>query len=389
MTTPATASTMITAAQQNLMNRQTVLQQAVAVYQPINSQTFNPAQTNPINIQPRYAGLMREMVVEFEATITNNDTANALTLTDFGVANLFSNVQFVDLNGFTRINTTGWHLDMIDSIKSQKPSFGCFASTTNRMVNFGENFPVILSPATIAPSTTATIAGFLRVPISYHEGDLRGAILMAQTNATARLVLSVNQAPFAAAGADTTNAIYSGTTTAVISSVTINVYQNYLDQLPVDSKGAYILPVQDLAQNYELITASVPNIAQGVENYYLYPNQRDFLSTIGIFDNNTTGNAGRTNGSDTNYYALKTASMYSIWQKDPATLAAETRRILKADFPLGCYYFNSRHSPIQTSQFGNISLALNPKTSSNSALWTLALEDFYYPNVAIMAGSVG
>ena len=60
-----------------------------------------------ITIQLRNVGLVKRLIVEFSATITAGATS-AQTLTPLGLANLISNVTFIDLGNNTRINSTGW-----------------------------------------------------------------------------------------------------------------------------------------------------------------------------------------------------------------------------------------------------------------------------------------
>ena len=63
------------ASQANMAARQLILARAIEMKQQVYSSTFNPAQQPTINIQPRYAGLIRKFIVFFSATIANNDGA--------------------------------------------------------------------------------------------------------------------------------------------------------------------------------------------------------------------------------------------------------------------------------------------------------------------------
>ena len=67
-----------------------------------------------ITIQLRNVGLVKRLVLEFSATITAGATS-VQTLTPLGLANLISNITFIDLGNNTRINSTGWHLNAISS----------------------------------------------------------------------------------------------------------------------------------------------------------------------------------------------------------------------------------------------------------------------------------
>ena len=109
--------------QQNAMVRQLILRGGV-----LGNQYFPPAvdmwqQLNPIlpasvgpgsviTIQLRNVGLVKRLVLELSATITAGATS-AQTLTKLGLANLISNITFIDLGNNTRINSTGWHLNAV------------------------------------------------------------------------------------------------------------------------------------------------------------------------------------------------------------------------------------------------------------------------------------
>ena len=387
------------ASQANMAARQLILARAIEMKQQVYSSTFNPAQQPTINIQPRYAGLIRKFIVFFSATIANNDGALGLTLTDFGLSNFLSpnsGCVLVDLNNNQRINTGGWHLGLINSIKHRKPFAAPYALAqptvagivqANDMANYGPNFPLVVAPQTIGHGVTTTVSGYYEVPVSYDHQDLRGAIYANVVNATMQLSLTLNPTPFTAAGVDSTFAMYKGTAAAAITSVTITVYQDYLYQLPVGKQGT-ILPLSDLATIYELKNTSLNAVPQNQDFGFQYPNFRDVLSTYSIFDHDTTTDTGRQVGQDINNWKLQSANFTNIFQLDPLTFSLPTRAILGTDLPPGTYYSSSRQKPISTVQYGNIELVLNASTSTSNSLWSIGLEDFSYPNTIAMAGSL-
>lgn len=271
------------AAAQNMNARNAVTSNSVFMTQPLQSLTINPAQQNPIVIQPRPVGLITSFLVTISATIVNNDNTNALNLTDFGLSNLLSNITFTDLNNNQRHNTSGWHLSLLNSLKHRRPYASGYGVESDTMGGYGETYPIVASPATIAAGATATVRAVYEIPISYAQDDLRGAIYNNVINASCQLSLQINQTPFTAAGVDSTFAVYKGTNNAVISSVTINCYQNYYDQLPRDSKGNIILPNIDLSTVYELKVTNVNGMSQNNEYGFQYPNFRDVLSTMAIY----------------------------------------------------------------------------------------------------------
>ena len=356
--------------------------------------TQNISQSYPIvNITPRMVGLIRGFVVEIQATITNG-SAVQIDLTDFGPANLLTQIQFQDLQNNTRIQTPGWHLMMINSVRGRRPFGTSLVRGTgfDSPMNFGSNFEnQISAPATIAPGASAVITMWYYVPLAYSEKDLRGAIYANVVNATMQLNLTFNPLPVVANGQDSTLAMYVGdqagsTALAVISAATINVYQDYLDQLPAGQNGV-ILPPLDLATIYELKNTILNSIVANQDFPVQYANFRDFLSTVAIFVNTGAGGI-RQVGQDVNYWALQSANFTNIWKRNPDRVAMITRGALQVDPPPGTYYFGSRERPISTQQYGNMELVLNAATAGTGNYMLLGFEDFAMLNNVVNAGSL-
>lgn len=378
-------SNQLTADQINGIARQMVQQQSVPMLQQIFSQTIVPSAQGVVNIQPRNVGLIRGFYVK----VTVQFTAGAVTAivpTDFGVANILSQIQFTDLNNNIRIQTPGWHLNFINSIKSRRQyasSLLTSAMDGNAGIagEYGSNWSVFVQPASIAGGTSDTATVWYYVPLAYTDGDYRGAIYANVVNATMQLTLTLNPASVVAAG-DTTTAVYKGNT-GTMDSATITVYQDYLDQIPFGKTGP-ILPMTDLGTIYELkqtiFTAIVPTNDFPMQ----YANFRQFLSTFAVFYNGTA----RTPGTDVATWALQSANFTNLWKMEPALIALRTRALLGCDFPYGVYYFGSRSKPISTTQYGNMELVLNASTAAAGSYVLLAYEDLAYVNNITQAGSL-
>lgn len=379
------------AVQANLLARQAVLARSVDMMQPVQSFTFNPAQLNPLVITLRNVGLLKKIVLPFSATIVNND-ANAITLTDFGLSNLFSTITYTDLSNNQRVQTPGWHLSLVNSIKHRKPYASGYALITDDMANYGENYKVINSPASIAAGATVTVRGVYEIPVSYNDDDLRGAVFANTYNATQQVTLQVNPSPFTGIGTDSTFAMYKGAavpTAPVISSITVTNYQSYLDQLPQGPQGA-VLPLLDISTVYELKNTALGPVTANQDFAFQYPNFRDIHSTFLIYNKDTTTDTGRGNNtaSDINYWALQSANFTNIKKYFPLDLIQLTREILSTDAPLGTFYLSSRRKPISSNQYGNIEIVLNAiNATANSKLY-VGLEMMNYPNMVANAGSL-
>lgn len=385
--------------QLNAFARAAIRAQAIKMNQQIFSQAFsvgagNLAVSQPqINVTPRNVGLIRGFWVKVSATITNGSGVQ-IDLSDFGPSNLFSQILFNDLSNNTRIQTTGWHLGFLNSIKARRPFGTSLVRTTgfDDPINYGSNWTQQISaPATIAAAGTGTVIMWYWVPLAYSEEDLRGAIYANVLNATMQLQFSVNPAPVVANNTDSTNAVYVGhaagsVALAVISAMTVTVYQSYLDQLPV-GKGGVILPILDLATIYEMKNTSLTGLSANQDFPIQYSNYRDFLSTFAVYVN-TAATGARGVGADINTWALQSANFTNIWKEEPGLIALRTRNHLQTDMPPGVYYFGSREKPISTNQYGNMQLVLNPITAGAGAYVAMGYEDFALVQTLSNAGSL-
>lgn len=374
------------AAQLNLAARRLVTSTSLNMLQQVATGTLvisgGTLANQIINIPCRNVGLIKRFWVKINLTLAQS-ASETLTRTQFGPANLLSNVVFTDLSNYQRINTPGWHLDMVASAKAKAP-YGA-AYTTDSPVNWGSNFGVIKSPASI--TTASTIQMFYEVPLAYSDSDLRGAMFANIVNATYNLQLTFNPNFVVATGTDATLAGYQSSSSAVgtISAVTWTVYQNYLGQLPVDKNGAPILPTMDLSLIYNLVNTNLSGMTVGADFPLPYSNYRSYLSTCVIYDNGGTLAAG----TDTNRWKLQTANFLNIFDVDPFTQTLQTRLRLGDDPPLGTYYFDSRDAPIATIQSGNMNLIGNfSNVAGSTSVCYIGYEAMLNSNSVTQAGSI-
>lgn len=365
----------------NMAARMAVLSNAVEMTQQISSQSVVPATQNILNIVPRNVGLIKGFIVEVTGTLTNGAGSTA-TQTPFGAANVLSNITFQDLNNQVRINTTGWHVAMLNSAKQGFGYGGAYAP--NLPMGYGNNWTVQSLPATVAASTDAAVRQIYYVPLAYSADDLRGSIYAAVVNATMNLQLTLNLTPFTAAG-DPTPCVYAGNAGnwKAATPVTVTVYQVYLDQIPRGDQGP-ILPPLDLNTIYELKQTTLTGIAAAQDFPYAYANYRDFLSTFAVYDN-----AGVLNvGSDVNYWSLVSANFTQLFKVTPEIAALNARGVFMADPPRGTYYFDTRRRPINTQQFGNMELNLNASAVTAGASLLVATEAFATVNTIVGGASL-
>lgn len=370
----------------NMQARQAVLARGVNMTQSIASQTL---QGNPrgqvLNFPLRNVGLIKRLIVKVTGTIVQA-AAETLTRTTFSGSNIFSNIILTDLANQTRINTTGWHLHILATAKRQA-AYGA-AFTSDSPVGIGSNFGVNTIPSPV--TTVQTFRWFYEIPLSYSDTDLRGAIWANVVNATMNLQLTVNPNFVVASTANPTTAVYisNGTDLGTVT-MAVEVYQNYLDQIPMTAQGP-ILPLQDLSTVYLLNNTVVSGLVTGTDVAIPYANFRDFMSTVFIYDNFGSAQAV---GTEINYWALQSANYTNIWKIDPFMAALQTRNLIGDDFPAQLarttYFFNTRDKPISTVQYGNMQIVANfAQVQASTSQLLVGYEALAIQNQITQAGSL-
>lgn len=377
----ASAQDMVAA---NMAARAAITRSAVKMSQQIFGQAnITPSSTPTINVKPNNVGLITGFWVEISGTITNS-TGSTLILTEWGPANMVSQFTFVDLNNNTRIQIPGWYAHALQSARARRP-WGSATAPDSFPLNYGRNFTNIWqASSTIAASANTTIYALFYLPIAYSDFDLRGAIYANVVNATMSLQIQLNSTGFVVApAADASRAVYTDNAAATFTAVSINVYQDYYDQLPVIN-GSPILPLMDLATIYDLKSTTLTNMAVGTDFGISYSNFRDFLSTTVMYDNGGTLGIG----ADINYWALQSANYTNIFKYTPKYAAIRARQLIGCDWPKGTYYFDHRDKPISTTQYGNMQLVLNASTVNSGAQAVVGYEAFALVNQLVGAASL-
>lgn len=383
--------------QQNMAARLAVLQIAQNMWQPIYTTTLLlPAYGTVINVPIRQVGLTKRFIIEIAISVAQN-AAETLTLSKLGPANIFSNVTLNDLSNYTRVNTTGWHLFMLQSMKQAfftgpsgqgktdfQPSPSVFgtAYTNDSPVQAKAGSNVVNMPSPV--TTVQTGRWFYEVPVAYNDSDLRGAIYTSVVSATMYLQMTLNPNFVIGSAGDPTLAVYQSSTATdlgKITTMTITVHQNYLDQIPLGQNGP-VLPAQDISKMYLLTNGSFTGLTATQDFPITFPNFRAWQSLSVIYDN-----AAITNyGTDISLFQLQTANLANIRQYDPFMQMLFQRIMLKNDFTAGAYYFDFRDKPINTNQFGNMQLTVRPTASTGTLL--VAYEGIGIANQVINAGSI-
>lgn len=375
---------------QNDAIRAAILRDSVLMKQQIASATIANSSATQVNIPTQNVGLITGFLVKVVAQITNPAAGSTqYNLTPNGPANLLQNVIFTDLQNYQRINTSGWHLSVVKSLRQKSP-FGSSTPTDSPM-GYGSNWTVIKAPATIAVNTTGTLTMYFWIPCAFSDDNLTGAIYANVVNATMNIQLTFATPTQAVVSStsDPSLAVYqaSGAVGAVtIPSLTYTVYQFYRDQLPMSSSGP-ILPSIDIGTMYELKTTPFSAFVAGQDNYFGYSNFRHFLSTAVLWDNQSNG-VYPANGSDINYFSLRTANTTDLQKLDPSTWKLTERGVLTTDAPTPIYLFDWILKPIYTSTQGNMNLVVNPSLVNANANALVGWEDLANINNLLNASAL-
>lgn len=345
---------------------------AIDMWQPLSPQLpASPGPGSVITFYIRNVGLVKRLVIYFKATVTAGASSTQYLTGQashegFGLANLISNVTFSDLGNNQRINTTGWHLTAVASAKRRKV-FGS-AVTTDTPLGYGNNNNrVMYAPSTITATNSSEIDFFLEIPFVKNDTDLRGALYADVTQATAQVQITLNPNMFVSSTADPSLAVYQsgGSDLASLSGLSMQVYQNYLDQLPRVG-GVPILPQLDIGTAY-LLNNTVSGLpVANQQNGAAFVNARTYESVTFFYDNNGTLNI---NGTDLTWVYLTSANFTNVLQLDPKMLGLMDRNVLQDDFPAGMYYLDFRHRPIDTNQYGNMQLVIQPSNVGGSGAY--------------------
>lgn len=378
------------AAAANMQARQVVVNSAVKRTQQIYSQVVNTASQTVLNIAPQNVGLILGFIVNVQQTVDVAMGGSALTLTPFGAANLVQQFAFYDLSNNTRIQTPGWHINNINSVRGGMPYLGVDALSTSPTaypVGYGSYYnDLIQGTATIAASASGTLRMTYFVPLSYSDTDLRGAVYANVVNATMNLQIQLNQDLVAARTLSAwANAAYctanSGTAVSGVTenTVTVTIWQVYYDNLPQSQNGV-VLPWLDLQTVYDIKQTALQGVVASQDFPIAFANFRDFLSTCVYYVNksDTAGCFGAT--SDINYLALRAANYTEIFRVTPMIAATWARQTIGQDFPRSGFYIPTRNKPISTVQWGNINLVLNAADVQTGAFVLVAWEAFALTN---------
>lgn len=390
----AGSSQKMTPGQQNATARANIFKNGKPIFQRVTSKTFTNVATgnNVLQVNPLQIGWLRRFLVEVTCTISNTDSSHAASLVGFGADNIIQNVTFNDFTGNPRHNASGRAFSMVEAAKYREIPGAAY--TSDSVSGYGSNIASNVAPQ-IAASGTATLTRVFEIPIMVDLGtNMAGGLWLGTNNQSTTLNITLNPNPIGLPTADPLNLVYrlatGGTTIAAtpITSCTVNVYQDYWNNVPYDLKsGNPILPQQDLSTAYMITeTNSGMTFGAGLASSWNFPTFSKLLGTYLIYDNNSALNAG----TDVSSLALVVSNFSIIKQYDPNIIDRLTRSVFGASFPAGSYGFITRQHPLDIDQYPALQLQITPSsaTSAYAMITTELLRPVQYMSAASGMGGV-
>lgn len=324
---------------------------------------------------PPTLGVQLGFLITVEATFTNS-TGDVLTLTPFGASNLLQNVTYYDPQNTMRTNVSGRMLDMWMAQKQGTPLGDSVTPDDGYGVRYGNSWNFNYAPTTIASGATTTIRKMFYLPLAMSEYDLRGAVWGNLQQAYQRLNFKFsNAATFIASSTECpVGAVYqsaSATKTISFSNFKYRVkLHTYAQNLPVNSQGQYLAPLQDFGTVYGMNETIATGLTANQRMSVAYPNAWSYLATQVIFVNGTQLNAG----TDVTELEIATASGVSFGKFTPYEHTFTTANRIGVSPPLGAYYDSHHKTPIRTSDYGTVSWGLTPNVVNTNAYLQIAYE---------------
>lgn len=355
------------------------------------SQVINPV-TQPIfQFQPRNVGLQVGFLVNVQFNVAVAGGGTPLTLTPWGASNAFSEIIYDDLNNNRRIQTTGRHINQINTARSGIPFAAVDALATlggnAYPVSYGSWYPSLISAApTIAAAANSDVNMLYYLPLAYSDDDLRGGVFSNVVQATQNLQFALNQQTVGARSL--TNWLGSVYCTAneataplnvTVGNFTISVWRIYYDQLPVGNNG-YLLPTLDLQTIYDIKHTTLGAPISGQDYSMPFTNFRDFLATTYTFVNRSDTTGAFATEADVNYLTMQAANYTEMFRVPPRIAATWARSTFGLDMPRGSFYIPTRKKPISTVAFGNVSIVSNFANVQTGAFTDIGYEAFSLQN---------
>ena len=380
------ASNKMSATQQNSLVRDMIFASAKPISQKIATRSVaGPVTTdnNVLTFNPLQVGFLRRFVVVVSGTLTNTHATAGAVPSPFGADNLLTNISFNDFTGNPRHNASGRFFSAVEAAKNRRIPGAALVSDGASVSGYGSNVASNVIPASLAAGASGTVRRVFEIPIMQTMGKtMTGGMWLGVNNQSTLLQLTLSPTAFVAAG-DPLRAIMTGAS-GTLTNVTIEVYQDYWNDVPYDKTRMPILPLQDIANAYMISeNNSGISFATGQMGSWNYPTFSSVLSTVATFWNGSSF----APGTDIDEISLRVSNYSIIKQASPYRLSRDVRNLIGADLPLGMSGIFTRMHPLNVNQYPSLQLTLTPNTVADGAYALIGTE--FVRQVQLLASASG
>jgi hypothetical protein len=131
---------------------------------------------------------------------------------------------------------------------------------------------------------------------------------------------------------------------------------------------------------YQLTYTNFTNFTTGQDYYIPYANYRKYLSQNLIYNNSGADGGCTDDGADITYLQLVAANFTPIWKVAPLEQKRTMREDQMTDLYNGLYVFKTYEKPIDTQNYGNMQLDINPAVAGASSYAYVMSEFIAYQN---------
>ena len=368
----------LTPQEQNTLMRELLKQNSPKILKKLP--TVNGTLGGTTRIKLQNTGLITRLLANINIPYTT--TVAPTNLGNKGAFAAVPKIQLLDFDGSSRINTSAYHLSVINAMRGRCVFGGDAFVQSNAgllvsSVGMTDNYRNPLAPLTVAANT---LQFTLEIPLAANsqKGDLRG--MLAAQYVSGEIQLAIDLASTLVGTADDDYVFNGGTMT--YGTPTITVFQEYY--LPQVVRGVTTIPQMDVSTVYELgvYSRTTDNIAAGQEKFLNFPTVREVNGVVVDYLNNKLLGGG-TNAADLQAFTIYANGNNVIYQTDQNTQNYIERSALNTDLPQGTFMFDFSAAPVSTALWGNVQLAVTPGTAPTTPAVEVTFESLYAKGSAL------
>lgn len=340
-----------------LAHRLAAFAQAPTVWRPVGQGSV--ACSNGWFVQPRLQmqpicqGFELGFFVNLTFTVKNNG-ANAVTLTNAGLANMVSRIKYTDPSGVTRVDVSGLGLEQLTTVRQ-----GRAIGASNQIVSDYPATPAKLqansAPASLAPWTTETYKYTLYLPLCKDLSTFGGCVPAFGAGSSQTLEIewaNVNLATNNVNPAKIDGVFVGGLNTAPNLSLESCTYDTVMlvkdFGLQQDTtNGTIAAPWELIDEGYFISERYETGLTSGGEKLIPLTFNRNYYNILTMVDQGTV----TTNGTDVTTIKELAAGNNAIFEGSPAIHQLKTGLSCENNLMQGVYAF-TWNTPLNVANYG-------------------------------------